>query len=85
MKFEIIREVNYPFGDTDEEQWGEPVEFKNINEAVNHLKNDKGKGLFSGINSYEFSEIDKENQCAYFTITNRGRYSGDDFTIRPFN
>lgn len=83
MKFEIIREITYPFGGTDEEQWGEPIECENINEAVNQLKNNKG--LFSGVNCYEFSEIDEENQCAYFTIANRGKYSCDDFTIRPFD
>ena len=85
MNFEIIREINYPFVNinTDEEQWGELIDVEDINEAVKHLKNDKG--LFSGINCYEFSEIDEENQCAYFTITNRDRYVGDDFIIRPFD
>lgn len=81
MLFKIIREIYYPFGDCDEEQWGEPQEFTNIMEAVNYLKTAKGFVQ----NTYEFSKIDKENNTAYFTITNRNRYEGDEFIIRPFN
>jgi hypothetical protein len=79
MIFEIIRKVHYPFGDCDEEQWGEPVEFANITEAVNFLK--EAKGLIN--NTYEFGDIDRENNMAGFIITNRSRYEGDFFTIRP--
>jgi hypothetical protein len=81
MLFEIIRKVYYPFRDVDEEQWGEPLEFADITEAVNYLKT--AKGFIQ--NTYEFGEIDTENNTADFTITNRDRYEGDDFTIRPFN
>lgn len=82
MLFEIIREITYPFGDTDEEQWNEPEEFKDINEAVNSLKD--SKGLFGAINNYKISIINEESNYAEFTIDNRGRYSGDTFIIRPY-
>ena len=79
MKFEIIREIYYPFGDHSEEQWSGPIEFGNITETINYLKSTKG--IIH--NKYSFNDIDLDNNTVEFTITNRNRYNGDNFTIRP--
>lgn len=80
MKFEIIRTITYPFGDDEEEEWAEE-ESDNIYTLTKEMISQNSSPLH--LNIYDFQYIDLKNNTALFIITNRNRYKGDTFLIKP--
>ena len=78
-KFIVKREYPCGMSHSETEDWGAPFEAKDINHAINLVKNE-----YSIIkNCFVFKEI--KGNSVDFKITNRLKYKSDTFTIKIVN